>query len=162
MRRHGWLLILLALIGAGCATTIRAQVLDAETRRPIPGAVVLGVWSRVVGFGLTHHELVGVAETATDADGRFELERLGRSGFRREEAITVYKFGYVAWSNLYHFPIRLREDQTIPRDILLGRFPPTESHQRHMGFIDSATAGAYSHEMIPRFSNAIRQELTLP
>jgi len=82
-------------------------VLDAETRQPINGAVVLGVWTRVVGFGLCHPKLVGVRETETGPDRRFTLPRLLSSGLDGEgggEAITIYKFGYVAWSNLFVFP----------------------------------------------------------
>ncbi len=167
MRRRALLLVLLAVIGAGCSTTIQAQVLDAATRQPIEGASVLGVWTRVAGPLLYHHELVGVRETETDAEGRFALERLRSSGLNGEgggQAITVYKFGYVAWSNLYLFPaLQLRKDQRVPGEILLERFPSGESHQRHMIFVDSArAAGMYGHEMMPKFSNAILQEMRLP
>ena len=159
------MLLLLALLGTGCATwPIGAQVLDAATRQPIAGAVVLGVWTKVVGIGLSYSELVGVAETETDADGHFELERRGWSGIRRDESITVYKFGYVAWSNIYLFPTsKRRENQRVPKEILLERFPPGESHQRHMDFIsDSMKGGLYGRQLIPKFSGAIERERNLP
>jgi hypothetical protein len=155
---------------AGCATgPVRAQVLDAETRRPIAGAVVLGVWTRVVGGpgGFSyHHELVGVRETETDADGRFELERLPSSGLDGEgdgQAITVYKFGYLAWSNIFLFRGNLRQNQRVPREIILERFPPGESHQRHREFINNARgAGMYGIDRIPMFHRAVERERTLP
>ena len=130
-------LALLALGVSGCATTIRARVLDAETRQPIAGAVVRGVWTKLVGVpGLTSHELTGSQETETDADGRFTLDR--RPSSDDGESVLVYKFGYVAWSNLSTFPSRLRrKSHDIPEDILLERFPPSQSHTEHIRFIGS-------------------------
>ena len=161
--------VLAASLLAGCATgPIRAQVLDAQTRQPIPGAVVLGVWTKVVGWGLYHHELVGVRETETDTEGKFEVERLPSSGLDGEgdgQAITVYKFGYLAWSNIYLFRGNLREKQKVPREILLERFPPGENHQRHMDFISASTRGGrglYFRQLIPKFSGAIERERNLP
>lgn len=167
MKRAGCLSLLLGAVLAGCATgPIRAQVLDAETRQPIPGAVVLGVWSKVVGPLLYHHELVGVRETETDAEGRFELERLPSSGLDGEgdgQAITVYKFGYIAWSNIYLFPTsERREYQRIPKEILLDHFPARESHQRHLSHIDFSTVNVlYSRDSAPKFRDALKPEYEL-
>ncbi len=160
-------LALVAVLGSGCTRAIQARVLDAETRQPIPGAVVLGVWTKVEGFaGLYNHKLVGVRETETDADGRFTLDRLESSGLDGEgdgQAITVYKFGYVAWSNLFVFPnSRLRENQRVPADILLDRFPDSASHRRHLDYIHNAMAsGRYGYETIPGFRRALQSEMDL-
>lgn len=165
MRGAACLSLLLGAILAGCATgPIRARVLDAETRQPVPGAVVVGVWTKVIGGLLYHHELVGVRETETDAEGRFELERLPSSGLDGEgdgQAITVYKLGYLAWSNVYLFRGDLRKDQRIPREILLDRFPPGESHQEHLFFISNATTMG---DLDPnsKFQRAIERERKLP
>ena len=166
MERPACLLLLLAAVLAGCsATAVRAQVLDAETRRPIAGAVVLGVWTKIVGPLLYHHELVGVRETESDPAGRFELERLPSSGLDGDgdgQAITVYKFGYIAWSNIYRFRGNLREDQRVPQEILLERFPPGESHQRHLGFIGFSTVDVLSfREWTPKFRDALEPEYEL-
>ncbi len=160
-------LALVAVLGSGCTRAIQARVLDAETRQPIPGAVVLGVWTKVEGFaGLYSHKLVGVRETETDADGRFTLDRLESSGLDGEgdgQAITVYKFGYVAWSNLFVFPnSRLRENQRVPADILLERFPEGTSRQRHMSFVNGARRSSmYGQDVMPKFWDALRQELQM-
>lgn len=170
VRLGGRIVVLVGLLlaGTGCAGIIRSQVLDARTDQPIAGAVVLGVWTRVAGLpGLYHHELVGVRETVTDADGRFELKRLQSSGLDGEgggQSITVYKFGYAAWNNLFVFPTwdRRRSSQ-VPKQIRLELFPPGMSRQRHMSFINTVRdAGTYGHESIPRFSEAVRSELRLP
>lgn len=167
MKQAACLPILLAGLVAGCVSgPIRARVLDAETRQPIPGAVVLGVWTKIVGPLLYHHELVGVRETETDAQGRFELERLPSSGLDGEgdgQAITVYKFGYVAWSNIYLFPTsKRRESQRIPREIFLDRFPPGSSHERHVYFIWDATRNdMYPRASAPKFQKEFSPEFEL-
>ena len=152
--------LLLGLTGAGCAGTIQGQVLDAHTGEPIAGAVVLGVWTKVAGLpGLTHTELVGVKEVETDADGKFALERLG--GYGIEESVTVYKFGYIAWNNLFTFPPTgsgRRKDTAVPAQIRLEKFPEGQSHQRHVSFIDEATRGRDNPEATPKFWNAVRSE----
>ncbi len=152
-------LLLLVLTGPGCAGTVKGQVVDAETGQPIEGAIVLGVWTRVAGLpGLHHHELVAVRETETDARGRFMLETPASLRVD-EEAITIYKFGYVAWSNLFTFPTWVRrEDTRVPPKILLERFPPGENHRRHIGFISDATAGVGLSSRAPKFWEAVRPE----
>ena len=140
MRTLIWTLFVASFVASGCATTIQARVLDAETGQPIPGAVVRGIWTKIAGvLGFTHHELVGVRESETDADGRFTLERLPSDGFEDDgQSILVYRFGYVAWNNLRVFPSReRREKQGVPREILLERFPQSGSHIEHLRFIGS-------------------------
>jgi len=155
-------LLLLVLPSAGCAGTLRGQVLDAQTGQPIAGAVILGVWTKVAGLpGLTHTELVGVKESETDAQGHFEIERLG--GLFVEESVTVYKFGYVSWNNLHVFPEWERRKATqVPAQILLESFPPGESHQDHLSFISNATrAGMFGHESDPMFQKALEREIRM-
>lgn len=161
-------LLVIALAGVGCARTIHGRVLDAETRQPVQGAVVVGVWTTLSGFpGLHSHKLVGVRETETDADGWFALERLSSAGLDGEgdgQAITVYKFGYVAWSNLYAFPpMGTREDQQVPADILLQRFPAGLSHRRHLFFVSDATVAVMrpGDESTPKLQKALGPELEL-
>ena len=169
LRRHARLLGLVGLLvlvftGIGCAGTIQGQVVDAQTGQPIAGAIVLGVWTKVAGLpGLHHHELVGVQEVETDAEGRFMLERPRRIIHEDDESVTVYKFGYVAWNNIYVFPSsERRKDQQVPSQILLVRFPHGESHKRHYYFISDATWGKDNPAKTPRFSRAVQRELEAP
>ena len=155
--------LLLALATAGWAATLRGQVVDAQTGQPIAGAVVLGVWTKVGGLpGLHHTDLVGVRETETDASGHFALERLKGSG-EDAESLTVYKFGYVAWNNLFVFPTwERRTDAQVPAQIPLERFAPGDSHQKHMSFISNATrAGMFGHESDPKFQKALDREMRM-
>ncbi len=151
--------LLLLLTGTGCAGSIQGQVLDAQTGKPIAGAIVLGVWTKQEGmFGQYSTKLVGVREAETDAEGRFVLERVG--GLFVEESVTVYKFGYIAWNNLYVFPgFDTRKETAVPAQIRLAPFPPRESRGEHMRFIGLATRSALSGRVSrPKFTDAIDRE----
>lgn len=170
MRRKNWLvheagflvLVLflgLALLGTGCATgPIRSQVLDAQTRQPVPGAIVLGVWTKRVGYpGLASGQLVGVKEVEVDDQGRFTLERPEASF--GEESVTVYKFGYVAWNNEEVFPsFERRQETKVPGQILLETFPKGGDHERHMRFIRDATISGLSARSWVKFREGIDRE----
>lgn len=158
-------IFVLVFTGTGCAGTIQGQVLDAQTGQPIAGAIVLGVWTKVAGLpGLHHHELVGVQEVETDAEGRFMLERPRRIIHEDGESVTVYKFGYVAWNNLFEFPTSARrKDARVPQKISLERFPQNQSHQRHTNFISNAARSSfYGLNNMPKFWNVFRQEFEMP
>ncbi len=157
-------LLLIALAGTGCAASLTGQVVDAQTGEPIRGAVVLGVWTRLAGWpGLHHHEFAGVRETQTDDHGRFVLERVGRPNFEGDESVTVYKFGYAAWNNLFVYPSWERRSTTsVPSQIALEPFPRNGSHQKHLGFIEIiGGAGLYGRDSLPMFWNAVQEEMKL-
>jgi hypothetical protein len=151
------LLFLIVLAGPGCSREYRGQVLDAETGKPIAGAIVLGVWIGSGGMpGLSHSTLEGVREAETDAEGRFVLERVW--GLFHREYITVYKFGYIGWSNVMLPSLANREDQRVPPEIRLQRFPPGGSHSDHMRFIDLATSSSLSAGSWVKFREATQRE----
>jgi hypothetical protein len=155
-------LAIVVAAASGCATSKSGQVVDAQTGGPVAGANVVGVWIRGAGMpGLQHTELVGVRETETDAQGRFHLPAPASFLFGEDsEAVTVYKYGYVAWSNLFVFPTWVRRpSQRVPSTILLERFPVGQIHSRHMDFIGSARMSTlYGREQIPKFIDAQRRE----
>jgi hypothetical protein len=150
--------LLLAVAITGCATTLRGQVLDAQTGQPIPGAVVLGVWTKAGGMpGLVHTDLVGVREAETDGEGRFEVERLG--GLFVEESVTVYRFGYIGWNSEFTFPPLGRRDKAaVPTEVRLTPFPPGESHREHMRFMDLAAGAGIASGSWVKYRDAIRRE----
>jgi hypothetical protein len=154
----------LLLGGTACAARsgpIAAQVLDAQTGQPIPGAIVLGVWT-TKGEGIfgahAPTKLAGVKEVETDVQGRFTLERPGMVA-EEDESITVYKFGYVAWSNLFLWPTsKRREDSQVPAQILLQVFPEGSDRRRHISFISGATRGGDNSRDTPKFFQAVQRE----
>lgn len=75
----------------------RGRVIDAETREPIEGVVVLGTWDRetptVAG---AVHKFYDAVETVTDKNGEFEIKGLGvlvMSNIIPME-ILIFKSGY--------------------------------------------------------------------
>lgn len=155
--------LLLVHPGLGGAEILQGQVLDAQTGQPIAGAVVLGVWSMVGGpSGLPRTNPVVVKEVETDTEGRFVLETPGPTEVD-EESVTIYKSGYIAWNNLFTFPTsEPRTDTRVPSKIGLERFPPAQSHRRHVDFISEATIGKDDPTTTPKFWNAVRPEYFLP
>jgi hypothetical protein len=155
---------LLLLFGTACAGvgSIQGQVFDAQTKQPIPGAIVLGVWTQREGMVFHITKLVDVKEVEVDAQGRFTLDR--SLGFGIEESITVYKFGYVAWSNELIFPsYENRKSKGIPDPILLELFPAGESHHKHAMFINSVAAtGMYGIEGRAKLEKELDREYRMP
>ena len=159
MCRRAWVALVCVIVCLGCAMPIRGRVVDASTGQPLAGVAVLGIWLRIPELpGLQHkHELVGIAETQTDANGRFALPR--PHGTVNEEGITAYRFGYVAWSNLLTFPtFARRPSQRLPSTLALQPFPPDQTHRDHASFISVLTLGYATMQHAPYFWNAIRQE----
>ncbi|MCA1664043.1 MAG: carboxypeptidase-like regulatory domain-containing protein, partial [Myxococcales bacterium] len=116
------LIILSAALSTGCAPAIAqapfsarpdtvmpgdllgafdGQVLDAQSGKPVTGAIVQASWAFESGRGLTAPAGGAVVTVATDADGRYLIERLADlpSSRARVVAVTlvVYERGYVAY-----------------------------------------------------------------
>jgi hypothetical protein len=97
----------------------RGQVLDAETLKPIPGAVVFVTWEVVEWNpfikGVSHP--YDTAEVATDAEGRFFLPKNGTwnpgKNFLMNSEVLILKAGYGnvridSWRNLKGLAAYLR------------------------------------------------------
>ena len=77
-------LMLVLLLGAEAPATaeekwgpFRGTVVDAETGRPIPGAVILMIWYELVyALVQTNMEFYDAREAVTGPDGTFEIPRL--------------------------------------------------------------------------------------
>jgi hypothetical protein len=76
--------ILGILLVSGCAYGIRyegpysGRIIDADTRKPIEGVVVLGVWYReIVTPGGATHNYYDAKETVTDKNGDFTIAGQG-------------------------------------------------------------------------------------
>ncbi|MGH7305873.1 MAG: hypothetical protein ACRELZ_21520 [Candidatus Rokuibacteriota bacterium] len=78
----------------------QAQVVSAETKRPLEGVVVLAWWTRHVrGFGGPSSEYRDSQEVLTDTDGRFSIDSrwffsLNPLVFFRGPFFTMFKSGY--------------------------------------------------------------------
>ncbi len=131
----------LLLASSGCYAGLTGRVVDAETRRPIEGAVVLVEWSKTRGIpGMVTTKVYRVEEQITDVEGRVTL-----SGefdpFVDPPEVTIYRMGYVAWNSERIFPTRKnRTDFKWQRNYTfrLEKFKTGYKHYDHIGFIDSA------------------------
>jgi hypothetical protein len=125
MKKINLLLIMLVLLFfplSACTgqedTEPTAIVIDAETGRPIEGAVVLAQWYYVSFLGLGLGSTLGLdkaAETFSDRKGHVYIDYFWKSkGFNwrnnPKPRLTVYKPGYVLWDSHEICPIGKRTD----------------------------------------------------
>lgn len=109
--------ILLVVTGCGhlvySSDAYRGQVLDAETRQPLVGAVVLAIWYREVSFipfaahspAEDYHDAL---EVLTDAQGEFTVPaktHLTTIGKIREPEFVIYYPGYGYYSGFQVHPV---------------------------------------------------------
>ncbi len=133
---------------AGCYSGIAGTVVDAETGKPIDGAVVLVEWTRTKGIGFTATESSKVIETITDKDGQFALGG-NYSPIGNAPDLTIYKKGYVAWNNKYIFPgYKQRSNFTWSSGQVFKMAPFTSgySHDEHVTFIKSVIGTTIAYE----------------
>ncbi len=112
---------LLSPVLSGCSVTyefapIEAWVVDAETGKPIEGAVVTANWELVKGSldGPRYFGQLEVKETVTDANGRFFFEGFSKedsSGAELRESdpqILIFKAGYKFERFVNDYPVDWR------------------------------------------------------
>lgn len=119
------------LFAGGCFANIRGTVLDAETGKPVEGAVAGAEWHLAKGLpGLTYTDLYKSAETVTDENGKFSLPGVANPFVKLR--FVIYKKGYVAWREFGTFP-----DYTEREKL---------NWKRHNVFrLERFVRGAYSH-----------------
>src|SRR5688500_9330318 len=123
------------------------MVVDAETDRPIAGAVVAGAWAFERGVGLAGPAGAAESVTETGADGRYRLppiEELPSGGSMRVRRFTliVYQRGYVGWRSDRHFPERTRRRDFSQRGnrVRLVKWRDGLSYHEHLVFLGGGPA----------------------
>src|SRR3954468_2633257 len=117
-------------------------VIDADSERPLAGALVAASWAFERGIGmhapLAAHEVV--VETGTD--GRYAIPRLdelpsGLSTRVRRFTLIVYDRGYAGWRSAYRFPGRdtRRDFSQRGNRVRLDKWQPTYQHGEHLVFL---------------------------
>jgi hypothetical protein len=125
---------------SGCYSPITGTVVDAETGKPIEGAVVLVEWTKRKGFLVDYHtESVKVVEVLSDKDGKVRISGV-LVPFVDPPDMTVYKKGYVAWSNRSIFMDGERKDFVWNNGAVfkLEKFKPEYSYVKHRAFITAS------------------------
>lgn len=96
-------ILMVLLLLTGCMYVVRydgtysGKVVDADTREPIEGAVVLGTWDTesptVAG---AHYDYYDARETLTDKDGEFSIPGQGLRIMSRllPMSVLIFKAGY--------------------------------------------------------------------
>lgn len=82
---------------------IIGTVIDAESGRPIEGAVVLAQWTKTHGFGEYYHTVYKIEETQTSNDDKFTIAG-ANNPFVDVPILVIYKKEYIAWRNDILFP----------------------------------------------------------
>jgi len=144
------------------------QVVDAETRAPIEGAVVVASWWRDrVWPGASISERYAAREVVTDREGRFvldatHLEEYAPGGTLRP-TFTVFFPGYLVFSPLLGPAFRepgFLQGEFSPRGVLVG-LPrlKTEAERRHqVGRISPRLLSPQPFSELPRFTRLLDQE----
>jgi hypothetical protein len=144
------MLCILAAVVTGCTLVVNGRamdgrVIDKETGKPIPGALVIVEWSGAVGGPVQSSRVCFHLEVvSTDADGRYHVPAWSRSpasdaeggffGIRNVEVTRrTYKAGYA--------PVDLDpNDPNIMRMSWVG--PPTIDRLNALSLIGTAGCGA--------------------
>jgi len=153
--RLGTIIICTIFLVSGCYLPINGRVIDAETQQPIEGAIVLVEWTKKHGFGDAWTESYKVVETEADKDGNVKLSGC-YSPFVQPPDATVYKKGYVAWSNRWIFPgYEKRTDFRWGKGYVfkLEKFKDTYSYTDHQMFTTLSINSTIDRESKQLFLN---------
>jgi hypothetical protein len=159
---------LVALLGASCGPIVErapfsyrpdtltpgdllgpfdGTVVDAETDRPISGAVVAASWAFERGVGLTGPAEATEVVAETGADGRYRIPALrslptGPSMRVRRFTLIVYRRGYVGWRSDRRFPDgRIRRDfSQRSGQVRLEKWREGLFYHRHLVFLGGGAA----------------------
>ncbi len=91
-------MLLVLLVAKARYPGITGKVVDAETGRPIPGALVLVQWWLGHGIGFTYHTVYKTVETQTDEEGKFSVPGAYHP-LVDAPAMLIFSKGYVPWRN---------------------------------------------------------------
>jgi hypothetical protein len=117
-------------------------VIDAETERPIPGALVSATWIFERGVGTSAPKGAEERSLKTNTEGRYEFFRLdqpptGLSARVARFRLVIYKRGYIGYRSDHVFP-----DGALRRDfaqeghvVRLEKAPADLSHSSHLAFL---------------------------
>jgi len=100
----------------------RGRVIDADTREPIEGVVVLGTWDREYPTAAgAIHKFYDARETVTDKNGDFEIKGLGVLVMSNITPMNVLifkvgytRFGLMTWNELIR-TVKVEDNRAVVR-----------------------------------------------
>ncbi len=132
-----FLIVVLSLLAGGCHSSYSGYVIDAETRKPIEGALAFGQWTITLGIGNTYHKVLATKETLTDRNGKFFL--FGSiNPLADKPEIIIIKDGYIAWRNDIIFPSWENRENDSNSYIMLEKTNNKFSWLNYSEFIEHA------------------------
>jgi len=133
-------LILITYIKFFTYLPLEGTVVDAETRRPIEGAVIFAEWTiaPMAWIGLPTTSYYRLFETTTNQNGQFKIKVYVFNPIVNKPTLTIYKAEYVCWKSSYIFPgnnhrdgFKWKSNTLYP----LEKFKTEYSHADHVEFI---------------------------
>lgn len=142
----------------------RGQVLDAVTKQPIHGVVVVAVWyysSPTLGGDVQH--LHDALETVTDEQGHFLIDApaIERSAPRRTSFpdFTFFKPGYRYFKGWFASPDAMADRRNRPLLGMVELTPLTDRKERLESWREvSALRSFEADKRLPLFLNALAEE----
>ena len=143
----------------------RGQVLDAETKAPLAGAVVVALWrqDRVYPFHITT-EHYAVRETVTDSAGRFllevkDVEEGAPRGTRRPEFL-IFIPGYGAFPYLQRSPTGFLGDvfERGGTTVELPRLEDRDARRKNLHGFGPHSFSETPHKDLPSLMSVINEE----
>jgi hypothetical protein len=117
-------------------------VVDADSDRPIQGALVAASWAFERGVGFQAPLATREVVTETGPDGRYDIPRIdtlpsGLSTRVRRFTVIVYHRGHIGWRSDWRFPNRSprRDFSQRGNRVRLEKWLPTYSHAEHLVFL---------------------------
>ena len=143
----------------------RGQVLDAETKAPLAGAVVVALWrrDRVYPFHITT-EHYAVKETITDSEGRFSLDAKDIEGGAprrtRRPVFLIFLPGYGSFPRLQISPTGFVGDafERSGTTVELPRLEGREDRLRNLETFSPHSLSETPHQDLPRLMRAVDEE----
>ena len=148
----------------------KAQIVDAETKQPLEGVVVLAWWTRHVrGFpGGPSSEYHDSEEVLTDKDGRFTIAArsffsLNPLVFFRGPEFTIFRPGYGRWDQYGRYPMTggtkgRYEHDLLSQDDIVVDLPRLQSLAARKEYIGGPLSPVMPLEKMPLLQKAIREE----
>lgn len=120
----------------------KGRIIDAESKQPIEGVVVLGTWSRIhTNIAGANHSFYDARESVTDKNGDFEIRGMGVMLFSNIEPmdVLIFKSGYehkgvFGWTSLKE-DLGLRDTvkwEVNKAIVLIKKLPMEERNKRRI------------------------------
>jgi|SRR5438046_3385354 len=166
-----WVLVALVVVGGVGLTRetsanekwgpFRGQVVDVETGQPIPGAVALAVWWKLVpNLVAGNREFYDAREAVTGADGTFEIPRLSVQLWPlgvQPAGISLFAPGY-RWEATVVTPSDSQRF-VAPTTVKMQRLKTDQERRWAILHLYHAPGGV-PHEKMPNLLRALNKQLS--